>query len=236
MTSYLAYFFPGDCYKAVIEDLTVPDATCMKLAIGRFLSLGIILGSVLVKLPQIIKIISAGSVENLAYSAFLLELIACMFTSAYNYANGFPFSTWGETLFITIQVIILLSLMFYYNRQTTYALAFPPLVAFAAWILSSGILSMDALTYCQAATLPIMLLSRVSQIISTYRNGSTGQLSFITGVMNAMGTGARVFTTLNEIKSQLLLVQSLAMFTVNTLILLQFFLYWRVPSTKVRKD
>ena len=71
-------------------------------------------------------------------------------------------STWGETLFITIQVIILLSLMFYYNRQTTYALAFPPLVAFAAWILSSGILSMDALTYCQAATLPIMLLSRVS--------------------------------------------------------------------------
>lgn len=72
--------------------------------------------------------------------------------------------------------------------------------------------------------------------MSTYINGSTGQLSFITAVMNAMGTGARVFTTLNEIKSQLLLVQSVAMFTVNTLILLQFLFYWRVPSSKVRKD
>ena len=73
-------------------------------------------------------------------------------------------STWGETLFITIQVIILLCMMFYYNRQTTLALAFPPLAAFAAWVLCSGMLSMDVLTYCQATTLPIMLLSRVSAL------------------------------------------------------------------------
>lgn len=214
----------------------MPDATCAKLAFGRFLSLGIILGSVLVKLPQIIKIVSAGSVENLDYSAFLLELIACMFTSAYNYANGFPFSTWGETLFIAVQVVILLSLMLYYNNQMKYAFAFPPVVAFAVWILSSGVLSMNALTYCQTTALPIMLLSRVSQILTTYKNGTTGQLSFVTAVMNAMGTGARVFTTLNEIKSTLLLVQSVAMFTVNSVIVFQFFLYWRVSSTKVRKD
>lgn len=95
---------------------------------------------------------------------------------------------------------------------------------------------MNALTYCQTTALPIMLLSRVSQILTTYKNGTTGQLSFVTAVMNAMGTGARVFTTLNEIKSTLLLVQSVAMFTVNSVIVFQFFLYWRVSSTKVRKD
>lgn len=174
-------------------------------------------------------------------------------------------STWGECLFITIQVVILLSLMFYYNRQTTYAVAFPPLFALAAWFLASGILTLDALTYCQGTVLPIMLLSRVSvfvdgfplyplslhflhssispppppkqlsQIITTYKNRTTGQLSFITAAMNAMGTGARVFTTLNEVQSKLLLVQSLAMFTVNSFIILQFYLYWNASPSKVKK-
>ena len=74
MAAYLGYFFPGDCYKTVIEDFAVPDGnsdgiqldfifsntplivplivTCMKLAIGRCLSLGIILGSLLGKLDR----------------------------------------------------------------------------------------------------------------------------------------------------------------------------------------
>ena len=77
-------------------------------------------------------------------------------------------STWGECLFITIQVVILLSLMFYYNRQTTYAVAFPPLFALAAWFLTSGILTLDALTYCQGTVLPIMLLSRVSVFVDGF--------------------------------------------------------------------
>lgn len=44
-----------------------------------------------VKVPQILKILHARSVENLSYLAFLLELAAVTFTCTYNYAKGFPF-------------------------------------------------------------------------------------------------------------------------------------------------
>ena len=45
----------------------------------------------LVKVPQIVKILSASSVENLSYLANILELAAVTFTSTYSYAKGFPF-------------------------------------------------------------------------------------------------------------------------------------------------
>lgn len=45
----------------------------------------------IVKVPQIIKILSAGSVQNLSYPATLMELAAVTCTCAYNYGKGFPF-------------------------------------------------------------------------------------------------------------------------------------------------
>ncbi len=47
--------------------------------------------SILVKLPQILKIIRSGSVEGLSYLSFLFELAAVTITSGYNYSKGFPF-------------------------------------------------------------------------------------------------------------------------------------------------
>ena len=44
-----------------------------------------------VKIPQIIKIIQAASVEGLSLSSFLLELIAITATASYSLAKGFPF-------------------------------------------------------------------------------------------------------------------------------------------------
>ena len=44
-----------------------------------------------VKAPQIAKIISSRSTENLSYLAFLLELLGATFNASYNYAKQFPF-------------------------------------------------------------------------------------------------------------------------------------------------
>ena len=44
-----------------------------------------------VKVPQILKIFHAHSVENLSYLSFILELFAVTFTCTYNFAKGFPF-------------------------------------------------------------------------------------------------------------------------------------------------
>lgn len=45
----------------------------------------------LVKLPQILKLISAKSAEGLSFNAVLLELLAISGTMAYSIASKFPF-------------------------------------------------------------------------------------------------------------------------------------------------
>ena len=44
-----------------------------------------------VKIPQIIKIVQASSVEGLSLLSFLLELVALTATATYSYAKAFPF-------------------------------------------------------------------------------------------------------------------------------------------------
>ena len=44
-----------------------------------------------VKIPQVIKIVQASSVEGLSLPSFLLELIALTATASYSVAKGFPF-------------------------------------------------------------------------------------------------------------------------------------------------
>lgn len=95
----------------------IPPGPCLKFLFSRLLSFVVIVGAVIgrhiyfnlivlieqhtythtiwqsppVKVPQILKILHAHSVENLSYLAFLLELAAVTFTCTYNYAKGFPF-------------------------------------------------------------------------------------------------------------------------------------------------
>lgn len=54
-----------------------------------FLLVSILLFSV--KLPQIIKLIGAGSAEGLSFKSVLLELLAISGTMAYSIVNKFPF-------------------------------------------------------------------------------------------------------------------------------------------------
>ena len=72
----------------------------------------------------------------------------------------------------------------------------------------------------------------MSQIINTYRLGSTGQLSFITYLLLWGGAIARVFTTLQETSDPLMLIQYCCTVTLNTIIVLQFLIYWSANKKK----
>ncbi|CAI8019478.1 Mannose-P-dolichol utilization defect 1 protein homolog [Geodia barretti] len=232
----LTFFFPGDCYEEVVVNYNIFDGQCLKLFNSRLLSLGIILGSVLVKVPQILKCVKAGSVENLSYLATFLELAAATFTCAYNHHKGFAFSSWGESFFIAIQVVVLLALMFVYDKQTVYLLVFLPCFAGVILYLVSGLATPNALSMLQTSVIPMMLLSRLSQIVTTFKNGATGQLSLITCTMNWLGTGARIFTTLQETQDPIILATFTSSFLMNTIILAQFACYPALPPKPAKKE
>jgi mannose-P-dolichol utilization defect protein 1 len=78
-----------------------PD--CTKMLVSKVLGLGVIGGSFLYKLPQILKILGSGSVAGLSYPSIALELIGFTISLVYNIRNEFPFSTYGEYIFMIAQ-------------------------------------------------------------------------------------------------------------------------------------
>lgn len=77
------------------------------------------------------------------------------------YSILFSFSTWGESFFIAIQLVILLGLMFHYNQHMMYMAAFAPIYGVVVWFLISGLASMELLAALQASVIFLMLGSRV---------------------------------------------------------------------------
>ncbi|XP_023287374.1 mannose-P-dolichol utilization defect 1 protein-like, partial [Seriola lalandi dorsalis] len=92
---------------------------CLKIVLSKGLGIGIILGSVMVKLPQILKLMAAKSAEGLSFKSVLLELLAITGTMAYSIANKFPFSAWGEALFLMLQTVAIGFLIQHYGGRTS---------------------------------------------------------------------------------------------------------------------
>src|SRR4051812_24016764 len=93
--------YPKKCCHQIISELTFTKP-CMTQVVSKSAGYGIIAGSTLVKLPQLLKIWNARSGQGISFIAVVLELIAMTFSAAYAYANRFPFSSWGECLFLMV--------------------------------------------------------------------------------------------------------------------------------------
>ena len=65
--------------------------------------------------------------------------------------------------------------------------------------------------------------------MTTFRNRSTGQLSLITCTLNWLGTGARIFTTIQETQDPIILASFTTGFVMNSVILAQFICYPAQP-------
>ena len=79
----------------------------------------------------------------------------------------------------------------------------------------------------QAATLPLSLSSKAPQIISNYRNRSTGNLSAF-AVFNALlGCIARLFTTKQEVGDPLIFWGFASAGVLNAVLAAQMLMYWR---------
>ncbi|XP_059126963.1 mannose-P-dolichol utilization defect 1 protein isoform X3 [Peromyscus eremicus] len=83
---------PEKCYDQLFVQWDLLHVPCLKILLSKGLGLGIVAGSLLVKLPQILKILGAKSAEGLSLQSVMLELVALTGTVVYSIANNFPFS------------------------------------------------------------------------------------------------------------------------------------------------
>ncbi|XP_059006461.1 mannose-P-dolichol utilization defect 1 protein isoform X1 [Mustela lutreola] len=112
---------PEKCYDQIFVHWDLLHVPCLKILLSKALGLGIVAGSLLVKLPQVFKILRAKSAEGLSLQSVMLELVALTGTMVYSITNNFPFSSWGEALFLMFQTITICFLVLHYRGQTVQA-------------------------------------------------------------------------------------------------------------------
>ena len=111
--------------RAAFRNVDLSDTNCIKYAVSKGLGIGLVAGGVqftkndkrttsdstssggIVKIPQIIKLVSSRSASGLSLVSYLLDTASLLITVAYNSRQDFPFSTYGENAFLAIQNVVI---------------------------------------------------------------------------------------------------------------------------------
>lgn len=83
----------------------VDGLTLLSTAMGYV----IIAGSMLFKVPQAVRIFRKKSAEGLSASMYILETAGIAMSLAFSMKNAFPFSTYGEAVFILLQNVAIMA-------------------------------------------------------------------------------------------------------------------------------
>ncbi|KAG6849143.1 hypothetical protein H0H93_010932 [Arthromyces matolae] len=217
-----------ECYTSLVENLDIGDVKCIKYSLSKGLGIGIVVGGTIMKVPQLLLIVNARSARGLSLSAYILETLSYAITLFYSFRNAFPFSTYGENLFLTIQNAIITLLIIYYSphdpsKSQNLALGAVSIVAtsFGLYALPPSYLSA-----LQIATLPLSLFSKLPQIRQNARARSTGQLSAFAVIAQIAGCAARLFTTAAEVGDPIVLAGFLLALILNLVLGAQMWMYW----------
>lgn len=209
---------------------------CFKASLSKGLGIGIIAGSILVKVPQIVKILKNKSGDGISVLSVTLDLVAITIAVAYSYVSSFPFSSWGDGAFLAIQTVAIGILVLYYAKETTKACIYFICYVGLCVVLMGGLTPLNVLWSLQAMNIPILLTGKLSQAYLNYKNGSTGQLSAATVFMLFGGSAARIFTSIQETGDSMLIFTYCASTFANAVIVSQMLYYWNADVSKKQKQ
>lgn len=184
------------------------------------------------ELTAFFTVISAKSARGLSFSAYVLETLAYAITLAYSYRNDFPFSTYGENFFLTLQnIVITLLILHYPSSKLTRTQSSGPRLALATVLTAASgfalyVLPTPTLAALQMATIPLSLFSKIPQIRQNARARSTGQLSAFAVISQIAGCLARLFTTSAEVGDPILTAGFALALILNVVLGVQMWTYW----------
>ncbi|KAG8762888.1 hypothetical protein FRC11_007291 [Ceratobasidium sp. 423] len=233
------------CYTTLIENLELGDVNCLKYAISKGLGIGIVVGGSVMKVPQLLLITRARSARGLSLTSYILETLGYAINLAYSARNAFPFSTYGENLFLTIQNVAITYLILQYPTPSLTSATTPHdphahFLPFTAATLLLGLVLLfspaKVLAMLQLSTLPISLFSKLPQIAQNQRARSTGQLSAVAVGAQTLGCLARLFTTATEVDDILVAGSFALALLLNLVVAVQMMAFWGqgISSEKIR--
>ncbi|XP_076248771.1 solute carrier family 66 member 3 isoform X1 [Calliopsis andreniformis] len=160
--------------------------------LADFLSLLTIGMCFILKIPQILNLLSARSADQVSIAGLLLELTSYTVMTSYNYANGYSILSYLEYPVILLQEYILIFLVLkYLNKINTFSILVTLLYFAISTCFVLQIIPKVVLTFLTPACTPISLSSKVVQLLAIFRAKNADTVSPITWFISA-------FTNLSE--------------------------------------
>ncbi|KJH46919.1 hypothetical protein DICVIV_06999 [Dictyocaulus viviparus] len=117
----------------------------------------------------------------------LLAFMAAAVTTSYSFHLGFVFSQWGDSFFVSIQLMIIIMQILYYSNLWAYAFTFFALCWVSVFVVIGNYIPTEILTAVQVLVIPIVVISKAIQVWQNYLDQSTGQLSLVSASMQLAG-------------------------------------------------
>ncbi|KAJ7549962.1 hypothetical protein O6H91_07G076200 [Diphasiastrum complanatum] len=232
--------FAGINFTCAFDSLThyeVPHKDCLLPLLSKVLGYCIVAASTIVKLPQIIVILKNKSIKGLSIPSFELEVVGFTIALAYCLFKRLPFSAYGELVFLLLQSIILVVLLYQLSPTLTLKTWLKAILYCAiAPILLAGHITPSLFEALFAAQHAIFFFSRLPQILENSKNHSTGQLSFLTNFMSFGGGVVRLFTSIQEQAPVSMVVGSVLGVITNGIVVYQILAYDKSAELKRKKE
>ncbi|CAF1037094.1 unnamed protein product [Adineta steineri] len=218
------------CYNELVVEQHFFDMGCNKMLLSKILGYAILVGSLLVKLPQIVKIKWNKSGVGVSVLAETIMLAAIFGSMAYGYTSEFPLSAYGDSYFLFIQTILVILLVLYYQRKYAAAVTYLVLCSVVTVLMYQKLLPAELVSILAGLSLVFSLISRFYQSYCIYQAKSTGNLSAITMLMLFFGSIARIFTSIQETGDPTLIWTYILNTFANSLLIFQLGYYWSAPA------
>ncbi|XP_055345994.1 mannose-P-dolichol utilization defect 1 protein-like [Paramacrobiotus metropolitanus] len=223
------YLLPERCVEEFFDKLNFLDVDCLKILISKGLGYGIVVGSSVVKVPQIMKLLGSKSGAGISLTSVFLEMFALTTTLVYSVHYQFPFSAWGESLFLMLETALIAILVLLYRGKSAAALIYTVIQISITALLLSGLVPEKLLKVMQSFQIVLVLMSKLLQIVENQKNKSTGQLSAVTVFLLFAGSVARVFTSIQETGDVLVILSYIVSSLANAVLCGQIVYFWNAP-------
>lgn len=211
-----------DCYDKFIAFDFFSDTTCLAFSIRKLVGYAIVGGSAILKLPQIINILKAGSSEGISSTSYYFETLVFLNTLGNALNQGLAFSDYGENAIIIVQNVVVILLIYKYDKTISIVekLLFVAFFSgYAYWILNATMVPDHAWVMIAGSCIFMNCASRMPQIKSNFDNKSTGVLSFITFFLSWAGSMARTIGVLLASDDRLYQLQFVVSAGLNNIII-----------------
>lgn len=211
--------------KAILEDTS---------AVKSFAeALGYLVGtaSLLLYTPIAVRIVRTKNAAGLAASTWWLKLVSFTLTDLYNIKRGFPISAFSESLIITLEAAVVLSLVTYYQNRmnnTFFLLAGVYLLLTALALLSSD----EWISAAQVFATILSTSALLPQIKQNFDRGESGDYSPVTLSLASVGCTIRLFTTVQLADGDALLLLNYGVALLLNLTVLSQVIYFGTQKEK----